>query len=68
VRKTLARQYLAQAMDGFRVAGEIRKWHDSESTTETRRKSVLALSSWLLANGQKLRAKSGFLRVSVPPW
>src|ERR1019366_2830951 len=30
VRKALARQHLAQAMDGFRVAGEIRKGHSRE--------------------------------------
>ena len=30
VRKAAARQHLAQAMDGFRVASEIGKWHKKD--------------------------------------
>ena len=59
MRKAIARQHIAQAMDGFAVTVKIRKRHKPSlfhhGDTESRRNAL-----------QELSRK--FLRVSVTPW
>src|ERR1039457_109555 len=52
---------------GTKSVAASRKGNSHHGDTEARRKALLALSSWLLAKGQKLNAKSGLTpcRVSV---
>src|ERR1017187_10285082 len=53
---------------GTKTVAASRKGNTHHGDTEARRKTLLVLSSWLFAKGQKLKAKSGLtpcLRGSV---